>query len=145
MAPVVRVIVRRGIARAVLLVGPYAIKVPRLFGSPHDGLRGMVWSISRGLQANLSEIQWKDVEGVAPVLWSLGGIVNVYPRCEPVTEEIPLEEYEKIALAGVWFPRDKKEANVGWLHGKLVWLDYDGSWNGCPHSRNAAGLTTDED
>lgn len=137
--------VRRGICRVVLLVGPYAIKAPRLLGSPHDGLRGMVWSVSRGLQANLSEMQWTDVEGVAPVLWSLGGLVNVYPRCEEVDWDLTDEEYETLALPGHWFPRDRKAANIGLLNGRLVWLDYDGSWNGCPHDRNAAQLTLDED
>lgn len=138
-------IVRRGLCRTVLLVGDWAVKVPRLRRGDDRSLAGAMWGLSRGLQANLSEREWSDVEGVAPVLWSLGGIVNVYPRATEFTGDLTDEQYEQLALPGRWFPRDRKAANIGWLRGRLVWLDYDGSWNGCPHDRNAAALTMDED
>jgi hypothetical protein len=32
---------------------------------------------------------------------------------------------------------DRKADNIGLLDGRVVWLDYDGSWNGCPHTREA--------
>lgn len=65
--------VRRGITRTVLLIGPWAVKVPSL-RSNGDGLRGVLWSISRGISANLSEIQWSDSPGVCPVLRSAAGL-----------------------------------------------------------------------
>lgn len=100
------------------------------------------WAITRAVQANLSEAQWSSVEGVAPVLWTLLGLVNVYPRCEPWPDGPP-PEYDSIGVG--WLPRDRKPQNVGLLAGVPVWLDYDGSWNGCPHERNVAGLTTGDD
>lgn len=123
------------------LVGPWAIKVPRW--NAHG-----LWSWTRGVQANLSEIEWQGTEGIAPLRRSfLGGVVNVYVRCEQ-WEGFGEPDYDSIAGGmerGSWFPADRKPSNIGLLNGVPVWLDYDGSWNRCPHSRNAAGLTTDED
>lgn len=136
---------RYGICRTVYLVGPWAIKTPRL-RLPHPppsegGAEWRVWSLARGVQANLSERQWGGVEGVAPVLWSLLGVVNIYPRCQPW--EGPEPDYDAIGVG--WLPRDRKPENIGLLDGEPVWIDYDGSWNGCPHSRNVAGLTMEDD
>jgi hypothetical protein len=119
--------IRRGITRTVVLVGRWALKFPslRAYG---DGPRGVVWSITRGIQANLSEITWTGSPGVCPVVWSLAGLVNLYPRCEPVLTEPTEEEY---SATGVLGPTDRKASNVGWLKGRLVWIDYDMSWNDC--------------
>lgn len=129
-----------GISRAVYLVGRWAIKVPRWRGDRKD----RTWRIARAVIANQSEAQWSGVVGTAPVLhlW-LGGIVAVYPRCEPWSSKVE-PDYDSIGEG--WMPRDRKPENIGILNGEPVWLDYDGSWNGCPHSRNVAGLThPDED
>lgn len=137
---------RYGICRTVFLVGPWAIKTPRLRrGRDMKGkvVYNVMWSLPRAVLANQSEAQWSGVEGVAPVLRSLlGGLVNIYPRCEPWPEG-PEPEYDSIGVG--WLPRDRKPTNVGLLNGEPVWLDYDGSWNGCPHSRNAAGLSMEDD
>lgn len=119
--------IRRGITRTVFLARRWAVKVPSL-RAHGDGLRGVLWSWTRGVQANLSEFDWSGSPGTCPVLWSLAGLVNVYPRCEPVTEELSDEEYEAIGFLG---PADRKPHNVGRLNGCLVWIDYDNSWNDC--------------
>jgi hypothetical protein len=135
---------RYGICRTVWLVGPWAIKTPRLRGALSPEGAGVSWTIPRAVLANQSEREWSGVEGVAPVLRSLlGGLVNVYPRCEPWPADTPEPDYDQIGDG--WLPRDRKPENVGLLDGQPVWLDYDGSWNGCPHDRNAAGLTMDDD
>lgn len=138
-----------GICRTVYLVGPWAIKTPRLrLPRTREGVkmtrqRERSWAISRALQANLSEQQWSGSSGVTPVLHSwLGGLVNVYPRCAPWPDG-PEPDYDSIGDG--WLPRDRKPENIGLLDGQPVWLDYDGSWNGCPHSRNVAGLTMEDD
>jgi hypothetical protein len=131
----------RGICRTVLLIGPWAIKVPttRPYGRRGDRL----WAWTRGVQGNQSERDWSGVAGVAPVLHSwLGGIVQVYPRCDPWGQTDHEPPYDKIGES--WMARDRKPENVGWLGGELVWLDYDASWNGCPHSRDVAVLADDE-
>ena len=142
----------RGICRTVYLVGPWAIKVPRMHLGPRtdgsrrtagEALTERMWALSRAVQANLSENQWSSATGVAPVLhcW-LGGLVNVYPRCEPWPDVVE-PDYDKIGVG--WLPRDRKPENLGLLDGEAVWVDYDGSWNGCPHSLNVAGLSLDDE
>lgn len=120
--------VRRGITRTVFLVGRYAIKVPSL-RSHERGFSGVLWSFVRGASANLSEREWSGSTGTCPVLWSLGGLINVYPRCEPVTWDPTEEEYNAIGLSN---PTDKKPHNVGLLNGRMVWIDYDMNWNDRP-------------
>ena len=119
--------VHHGMTRTVLLVGRWAIKLPSL-RSYGDGPAGVLWSVTRGIQANLSEREWSGSPGTCPVVWSAAGVVNVYPRCDPVMAEPTDAEY---AATGVLGPVDKKRQNVGWLAGRLVWVDYDMSWNDC--------------
>lgn len=110
--------VARGVTRIVLLVGPWAVKLPRLARAAR---RGLLWSAATGLLANLSEREWSSWPGVAPVRWSLlGGLVQVYPRCAHPPDG-PID-YDAIAPPGL--PVDPKLANVGVLDGQLVWLDY---------------------
>jgi hypothetical protein len=120
---------RRGVTRTVFLIGRWAVKVPsaRAHG---DGLAGVLWSLSRGISANLSEREWTAFggEAVCPVLFSVAGLVNVYPRCAPVPAD-RVVDYDSIGFVG---PTDNKPHNVGLLRGRLVWIDYDMSWNDRP-------------
>lgn len=137
------VVVRRGITRTVWLVGRWAVKVPslRAYGG---GTRGRLWSVARGLLANQCEAEWyenappDDRPRLCPVLRSwFGGFVNVYPRCRPVhvdENEDPLDGAELFTL-GI-DPGDNKYDNFGWLGTRLVRMDYDMNWNGCPHDRS---------
>lgn len=121
--------IHRGITRTVFVTRRWAIKVPSL-RSYKRNVRGSLWSITRGIQANLSEADWSDSPGVCPVRWSLLGLINVYPRCELLPPDADVD-YDAI---GALFPSDKKPENVGKLDGRLVWIDYDMSWNDCPHT-----------
>lgn len=127
----------RGICRTVLCVGRWAIKVPTT--RPYGRRGDRVWAWARGYLANCSEITWSGVEGVAPVLWRIGKVVVCFRRCEPLAEPYPEPDdawWNEISPALSF--ADAKPENVGLLDGKPVWLDYDGSWNGCPHSREVA-------
>lgn len=123
----------RGITRTVLLVGKWAIKVPSL--RAHEaGLTGLLWSISRGILANQSELEWSGQPGLCPVRFSFSGVVNIYPRCQPVEHEPTEAEYDAIApFSG---PSDRKPHNIGLLDGAMVWLDYDMNWNDQPPCRH---------
>lgn len=127
--------IRRGICRTVLLVGPWAVKVPSLRANG-NGAMGVVWSICRGILANQSERSWTGWEGLCPVRWSLAGLINIYPRCEPVTDYDG--DYAEVCTMVPTSMADRKPENLGRLNGRLVWVDYDMSWNGCPHSRMVA-------
>ncbi|QKW15395.1 hypothetical protein [Verrucosispora sp. NA02020] len=123
--------VHRGITRTVVLTRRYAVKVPSLRGHAEGGLRGRLAGLAHGLLANQSERQWSGYEPwvglVAPVLWSwLGGVVQVYPRCEPLPvtcrheyvgdESLPVLDPD---------PGDHKADNYGLLDGRIVRIDYD--------------------
>lgn len=110
------VTVRHGVTRTVFLVGRYAIKVPTL----RYGLDAWAW----GIVSNGSEREWHTFSGwkgkVAPVLRSwLGGLIQVYPRCERFDEDtMEYPVFEDFA------PGDKKADNYGVLNGTVVCLDY---------------------
>jgi hypothetical protein len=126
--------------RTVILIGRWAVKVPTGRGVGQDSrrVRGRLAGIARGLLANQSEHTWHDFRrwdgGVAPVLRSwLGGFVQVYPRCVPLTEDEPGWTYddgwhysgaEPLPVLDP-SPRDMKPDNYGRLNGRLVRLDYE--------------------
>ncbi|HEY3004519.1 MAG TPA: hypothetical protein VGJ44_19385 [Kribbellaceae bacterium] len=145
-------LIRRGITRTVLLIGPWAIKVPSL--RPYgDGLHGVLWSVSRGIQANLSEREWSrnaPNDPVCRVRWSLlGGLVNIYPRCSPV--QVGPDGSYPAGPPREWLPLgDDKLENLGMLADRVVWVDYDASYHGCPHDpggvrRKKADLAADSE
>lgn len=138
---------KRGITRTVFLTRRYAVKVPSLrrYG---DGLAGMLWSICRGVLANQSEAEWwrnsppGNRASLCPVLRSwFGGVINVYPRCVPYVATV---EQEMAMFAREWCPiereypapGDNKPSNFGVLDGRIVRVDYDMNYNGCPHDRS---------
>jgi hypothetical protein len=137
-------VVRRGITRTVVLTKRRAYKMPSLrrYG---DGLAGLLWSISRGILANQSEATWwrnSADPSLCPVLHSwLGGIINVYPRCEPFVataeQAAAMQAREWVPVESKWpAPGDDKPDNFGVLGGRVVRIDYDMNYNGCPHDRS---------
>ncbi len=146
-------IVRRGITRTVLITRHRAYKLPSL--RPYGGgLRGLLWSVCRGILANQAEAEWwqnarpETRRLLCPVLRSwLGGVVNVYPRCQPFratpAQELAMFERRWFPVVIEPAPGDEKAENYGWLtdgryggERRLVRLDYDMNWNGCPHDRS---------
>ena len=126
--------IRYGISRTVFLTRRYAIKVPSLRGGSLGGMRGRLQGAAEGVLANAAEYRWHQYEPwagkVAPVLRSwLGGLVQVYPRCEPfkVTREQELAMFERRWAPMVLDPDpgDHKADNYGWLDGRLVRVDYE--------------------
>lgn len=61
---------------------------------------------------------------------------NVYARCEHVADGHQID-WTAIGFLG---PVDRKAPNVGLLNGAIVMIDYDMSWNDCPHSHPARDL-----
>jgi hypothetical protein len=123
--------IRHGITRTVILTRRHAVKLPSLRGHSTGGLRGRLHGFAAGIIANHSEADWHAFEDwggqVAPVLRSwLGGIVNVYPRCDPLpvnadgdyvgAEPLPVLDPD---------PGDDKPDNYGILNGRIVRIDYD--------------------
>lgn len=121
-------IIRTGICRTVILIGRWAIKVPSFRGHITGDLRGRVAGFCHGILANQSEHVWHTFEGwsggVAPVLHSwLFGVVQVYPRCEPL--DVADDEVGRATLPLLDpDPGDVKVDNYGLLDGRIVRLDY---------------------
>lgn len=112
--------IRRGVTRTVLLIGPWAIKFPSFRGNG-KGLGGRIWSICNGILANQEEVTWSAVDGVCPVRFSFLGLVNVYPRCEPVNSF----DGDYALIGADFLPElDRKPENLGVLDGRIVWVDY---------------------
>ena len=106
---------RAGISRWVLLIGPFAVKVPR-WGNVRAGLAG------NRIEARLSRTHPLYV----PVLASLPlGLAVVMPRCEFAT----LRDYAAVCKLAVGLPgAEPKASNWGHHNGRLVLLDYGHTW-----------------
>lgn len=148
---------RYGLTRIVIITRRYAIKLPRpaFYGIYADGLEGLLWTLCRGILANQSEASWwadadEDTRTkLCPLLLSYWGIINVYPRCEPyiVDEQTELDMFHRksLPLDLMPDPGDSKPDNYGWLDGRLVRIDYDMSFNGCPHDLSGAFNRLEQD
>lgn len=110
-----------GTTRRVILVGRYAIKVPRVdYG----------WqAILGGLLANMREWSfscagWPEL---CPVLWRIpGGFLIVMRRARPLTdEEWTAFDYDSFIETDDYFvPVDYKYGSFGILDGRIVAVDY---------------------
>jgi hypothetical protein len=104
--------ISRGASRTVLLVGRWAVKVPRLRAGWRATLCGML--------SNMAERdRWRagPREGLCPVLCALpGGVALVMPRVGPAADP-PSRN-----LAGF----DHKASSYGYHRGELVAIDYHG-------------------
>lgn len=105
--------ISRGASRTVLLIGRWAVKVPRLRAGWKSTLCGML--------SNMAERdRWRagPREGLCPVLFVLpGGLCVVMPRVR-ITGEVPDRN-----VSGF----DHKGSSYGYHAGELVAIDYHGN------------------
>lgn len=116
-----------GCTRAVLLVGPYAIKFPRV-------RYGWV-KLLQGLLSNMTEARFTSLSGhfaLAPTLFAIpGGFLNVQRRCQPLTD-LEWSHIESMCRPDAdfgpadWngFSCDFKRDNFGTINGTIVLLDF---------------------
>jgi hypothetical protein len=141
----------RGATRTVLVTGRYAVKVPSL-RAYSGGMRTRLWSLARGYLGNHSEAEWSGIgqwEGqpLCPVLQSwLWGLVQVYPRCQPLPLDKSGEYNGELGPLPKLNPDpgDGKLSNYGVLDGRIVRVDYDMAFNACPHDRSGFRNRRDE-
>lgn len=121
------VIVRSGITRTVLLVGRWAIKVPRL--SYAYGVRGWL--------ANRSECKQFARHGVNPPLTTLGHFATVYRRADRCLSEDEMRDRPELMNGDLWLGGDEDKASSwGWFGNELRLIDYDRAWH---HPRGIVG------
>jgi hypothetical protein len=122
---------RRGVTRVAYLLGPWVVKIPSL-RSHDEGLKGVLWSLARGIVANQSEWDWsnyEDAQGICPARWSLlGGLVNVYPRALAIPQSRVID-FDAIPYRG---PANPNNRNVGILNERVVWVNFDRNWDDGP-------------
>lgn len=104
--------VRSGQTRTVLLIGRWAIKVPRLANGWRFFLMGML--------ANANERRWSGFDDrLCPVLWCAPmGLMLCMRRAEPWPDGEPLPEMKSLPFL------DHQTSNFGLLDGKVVSIDY---------------------
>lgn len=106
-----------GCNRITLLIGPYALKIPRP-SSWHNLLYGLL--------NNIHEAAWSKSSACAcPVLFRIpGGWLNVMPRCR-ILDEDEFRTFDSAAFCQVSGLRvERKPDSFGWLNGKIVAVDY---------------------
>lgn len=126
--------IKRGCSRTVLLIGSWAIKVPTT--RPYGRRQQRLWAWCRGYLANQSEVSWNGTDGTCPILWRLGSIVVCFKRAKHLDYQMSADEVEWWDAVAPALPfGDRKTENLGIVDGRIVWIDYDSSWNGCPHAK----------
>lgn len=111
-----------GVSRAVLLVGPWAIKVPRA-----SSWKAFLWGLLANMQeADLGSRGWPEL---CPVRFTLpGGFLVIMERAEVCTvERAPAEaDYRRLTnVEGRCVPAEWKPSSWGRLpDGRLVAVDY---------------------
>lgn len=128
--------IKKGTTRTVILIGSYAIKIPR-FWHKFPSHR---WKIFlRGILANIDEnFWWKcafQKEKLCPVLWkSPLGFILIMRRAAPLKEE----EYDKEKLENDFklLPLDNKLINFGKIENRIVLIDYADSRYLCSDCSN---------
>ena len=109
-----------GVTRSVLLIGPWAVKVPRL----------TEWRLFLlGLLANMQEALFSRTgwPELCPVLWSVpGGFLIIMRRATVLTDEefLTLDLDRWVQRANYIIPAEIKSDSFGYLDGRLVAVDY---------------------
>lgn len=120
-----RMLVKKGTSRSTFLVGKYAIKVPVL-----NSMR----LFCHGVIGNLQERQFSAyLEGyVAPVLFSIFGLINVQHRANVDNTEATLaawinrvnNEPDETLKSCLFHLVEKKTDSIGMINQKIVAVDF---------------------
>jgi hypothetical protein len=111
---------KAGATRFVFLIGPWAVKVPRL----------SCWRLFlHGLLANLQERAFSRTGWfeICPVLWALpGGFLLVMRRAEPLTDAqwARFDYGDFVNDPEGHVPAECKQSSFGLLDGRIVAVDY---------------------
>lgn len=111
-----------GITRAVLLIGRYAIKAPRVRYGWDKFLLGLLSNMQEGRFSVLAK-----EFALAPTVFSLpGGWLNIQRRCDPLTDAEWDEVEARCGQDRNWgdMSCDFKRDNFGTIDGQIVLLDY---------------------
>lgn len=112
---------RQGVTREVLLVGRYAIKIPKLIYGWHKFLCGLLANMQ---EAQFSACGWPEL---CPVIFSIpGGWLVIMRRADPLTDEQweAFDARKFVDRHDRCIPAETKRDSFGFLAGRIVALDY---------------------
>ena len=114
-------LVSTGVAREVILVGPWAVKIPKLRYGWRNFLQGLI--------ANMNEATWgrSGYEGLCPVLFTLpGGWLLIQRRATPLTcaEWCSLDQESFLDRGDYLIPAEWKRDSFGRINERIVAVDY---------------------
>lgn len=112
---------RNGVTREVLLVGDYAIKIPKLIYGWRYFLQGLMANMQ---ELDFSKTGWPEL---CPIVFAIpGGWLTVMRRARVMTEAEWLKfDADRFCNNGAHIiPAEPKHDSFGWLHGKVVAIDY---------------------
>lgn len=115
---------RQGITREVVLIGRYAVKLPRVSYGWRMFLCGLLANMQ---EADFSTTKWPEL---CPVLFAIpGGWLVVMRRARPLTdgqwEEFRREDmYNMLDNGHRSIPAEHKRDSFGYLDGRIVAVDY---------------------
>lgn len=106
---------RNGVTRIVLLIGPWAVKLPRFDLGWRMGLRGLLCNMTEREGASLR------LDSLCPLVFAApGGWLNVMKRARPLTDD---EWLHGVPNVKEW-PIERKRDNWGMIGGRIVAVDY---------------------
>lgn len=113
-------LLKTGVTRAVLLIGPYAFKFPRA----HSWKNFLLGLLANMQEVSFSKVGWPEL---CPVVFSLpGGFMVVMLRAREMTQQ-EFDSFEMkvwVERAGYTVPAELKADSFGWLDGSIVAIDY---------------------
>lgn len=109
-----------GATRWVILIGKYAIKIPRM-----DSWRQFLYGLLANMQERVfSKTKWPEL---CPVLFSVpGGWLVIMPRCTSLS----VQDFRKFDIKSFTrketriIPVEGKIDSFGWFDGRIVAVDY---------------------
>jgi hypothetical protein len=108
----------RGSTRLILLLGPWAIKLPNLTGGWRLFLCGLLGNLQ---EAEFARAGWPEL---CPVLWAMpGGLLIVMPRAAPLPRWYMVDFY-RLDRGAYVLPVELKHDSFGLLNGRVVAIDY---------------------
>lgn len=112
---------RIGITREVILIGRYALKVPKLIYGWRLFLCGLLANMQ---EAEFGKSGWAQL---CPVVWSIpGGWLVVQRRADPMTDDVWTNfDAEAFCVTDDYIlPVEFKQDSFGILDGRIVAVDY---------------------
>lgn len=124
----------KGCARFVILIGRYAIKLPRIHG--HNFAYGRLDSLCKGISQNIREYVFfkAGTNHVCPIVFHIHGFLNIMLRVTELTES-EYDDFEYDVLNSyvdiseddtVWAITEHKADSWGRLGKQIVSIDYSG-------------------